>query len=75
MILCVRVSVCVSAVRQNGVVDQRRVVEALHVELYSVLRRNGGKRNKMQSIKLLFSSRMLLVHFILSWDRTFKPAD
>lgn len=39
VILCVRVSMCVSAVSQNGVVDQRRVVEALHVELDSVLRR------------------------------------
>lgn len=28
---------CVSAVSQNGVVDQRRVVEALHVEFDSVL--------------------------------------
>lgn len=35
-----RVSVCVSAVSQNRVVDQRRVVEALYVELGSVLRRS-----------------------------------
>lgn len=30
---------CVSAVSQNSVVDQRRIVEALHVELDLVLRR------------------------------------
>lgn len=37
VVLCVRVS----AVRQSRVADQRRVVEALHVELGSVLRRDG----------------------------------
>lgn len=42
MILCVRVSV--SAIGQDRVVDQRRVVEALHVELGSVLRRSGERR-------------------------------
>lgn len=35
-----------SAVSQNRVVDQRRVVEALHVELDSVLRRSGEKRGR-----------------------------
>lgn len=35
----VAVSVRVSAVSQNSVVDQRRVVEALHVKLGSVLQR------------------------------------
>ena len=46
MILCVRVRVCVcvSAVSQNRAADQRRVVEALHVELGSVLERGGKKR-------------------------------
>lgn len=37
VILCVCVSVSVSTVSQNRVVDQRRVVEALHIELGSVL--------------------------------------
>lgn len=44
MILCVRVSVCVSAVNQHGVVDQRRVVEALHVELDAILVYVAGQR-------------------------------
>lgn len=40
--------VCVSAVSQNRVVDQRRVVEALHVELGSVLRRGGENRENRE---------------------------
>lgn len=50
VILRVRVSVCMSAVGQNGVVDQRRVVEALRVELGSVLRKGGEKREGKKKI-------------------------
>lgn len=41
VVLCVRVGVRVSTVSQGGAVDQRRVVEALHIELGSVLRTVG----------------------------------
>ena len=62
MILCVRVrvGVCVSAVSQNRAADQRRVVEALHVELGSVLERGGKKRVREREINnLLITLRMM----------------
>lgn len=48
--MILRVCVCVSAVGQNGVADQRRVVEALRVELGSVLRKGEEKRGRKKKI-------------------------
>lgn len=55
VILRVRVGVHVSAVDQHGVVDQRRVVEALDVELGSGLRRgvdrDTGREGETERIR------------------------
>lgn len=50
-----------SAVSQNSVVDQRRVVEALHVELGSILKTYGEKTEK-NADQLSFTGD---AHFIL----------
>ena len=70
-----------SAVSQNRVVDKRRVVEALHVELDSVLR-SGMKRGRKKYIHQLnfhFLYRQctkggkesIVAFIIVLWNRTF----
>lgn len=56
-----RVGVRVSTVSQNRVVDQRWVVEALHIELGSVLRRSGEKGGRKRERKYINKTSLLMM--------------
>lgn len=64
VILCVCVSVRVSTVSQNRVVDQWRVVEALHIELRSILVRETEQRDK-KKIEINFQFSLMFANLIL----------